>query len=107
MFSKAGAKTKERGEYQCSTTTVVDDLAKAHREEKCSAKAVGLHCPVSRASITYTDGSRLEDRQRCKVCSTHINTYYEQCDVALCFGDYSEPIIAALSSITCVLRCDS
>ena len=72
--------------------------------EKC---IIGLHCPVKMASVSYSDGTRLEGRQRCKVCNARVNTYCEQCDVALCFGDYQYPDDSCLSSITRALRSDS
>ena len=74
---------------------LIDDFAKAHRAEKKGARAasryVGLHCPVKKTSIVYSDRTRLEGRQCCKVCNLRVNTYCEQCDVALCFGDFQNP----------------
>ena len=74
---------------------LIDDLAEARRAEKkgesAASRYVGLHCPVKKADIVCSDGTRVEGRQRCKVCSARVNTYCEQCDVALCFGDYEYP----------------
>ena len=63
----------------------------AKKGESAASRYVGLHCPVKKANIVCSDGTRVEGRQRCKVCSTRVNTYCEQCDVALCFGDYEYP----------------
>ena len=74
---------------------LIDDLAEAHRAEKkgesAASRYVGLHCPVKKANIVCFDGTRVEGRQLCKVCSTRVNTYCEQCKVALCFGDFEYP----------------
>ena len=51
----------------------------------------GLHCPVKKANIVSPSGTRREGRQLCEVCEQRVNTYCEQCDVALCFGDYEKP----------------
>ena len=74
---------------------LIDDLAKAHREEKkgksAASRYVGLHCPVKKTNFVYSDGTRNEGRQLCEICDKRVNTYCEQCDVALCFGDYENP----------------
>ena len=56
-----------------------------------ASRYVGLHCPVKKANVVYSDWTRNEGRQRCKMCKSRVNTYCEQCDVALCFGDYENP----------------
>ena len=74
---------------------LVDDLAKAHRAEKkggrVASRYVGLHCPVKKANVVRSDGTRSEGRRQCEMCMSRVNTYCEQCDVALCFGDYKNP----------------
>ena len=74
---------------------LIDELAKARREEKkgksSASRYVGLHCPVKKANIVNPSGTRREGRQLCEVCEQRVNTYCEQCDVALCFGDYEKP----------------
>ena len=74
---------------------LIDDLAKAHREEKkgksAASRYVGLRRPVKKTNVVYSDGTRNEGRQRCEMCDKRINTYCEQCDVALSFGDYENP----------------
>lgn len=74
---------------------LIDDLAKAHREEKkgksAASRYVGLHCPVKKTNFVYSDGTRNEGRKLCEMCGKRVNTYCEQCDVALCFGDYENP----------------
>ena len=72
--------------------------------EKC---IIGLHCPVKMASVSYSDGTRLEGRQRCKYVTRVLIHTVSNATSRCALATINTLTTAALSSITRALRSDS